>query len=731
MLRRRRKLVTKHIYEVEQEKYARKLTSTIENLRKNGGGMKEETFWEFKRKLERKKNEGPNAMKNEKGERVEGKEEILKLYESFYKKLFKTKEARTSEEQDQENRINKKLNNIIQESKNQMPMMVGEEKIEKVVKELKRKKASDIDGWNNEMILEGGIEMTKSLTSMVNKVNVEGQIPEQWELMKIKSIYKNKGSRQEMKNRRGIFLTSILSKVYEKVLMGDIQLKESIYQNGGKKCRSTKDNWLAMNAVIDKNKRLNNSTYLVFADAEKCFDKLWLEDCLVDMNEAGMREKEVQMILELNKRARIVIETPVGLTEEFKERMIVKQGTIFGPKLCCSSTSKVNDKSNMVAMISPTMKVESLIYVDDINATGSKMMIETAVDNLKEMEMKKKFTFNLEKTNFMIIENRRQTSERPTLILERGEMSEVKEYKYLGNWITTTGTVERQLDEIEKRVKGMMYEMMKMASRCNLGKFSTEGRLILYERTIVPVITFNLEVWTSLRKKDWERLEKIQAMILKKIMSLPQSTPYWGLLGELGIWPIQDKVNYHRLMLFENIINSDEERLAKKIIENQRETQIEQCWYSETIKICKLYEIEYENVDKVTKMQWKKIVKERITNHIKEVWNKKKEDMRKLRHQSGTEFGKKEYLLEINIDDASEIMRSRLELWDIGNNHGKKRKCVCEEEETSEHITSCQEVKKIMLSQMDGLWVKEEKMGWKLKEYTNWIKEYLKLRDGM
>ena len=32
-------------------------------------------------------------------------------------------------------------------------------------------------------------------------------------------------------------------------------------------------------------------TYVVMADAEKCFDKLWLEDCLVDMAEAGMRER--------------------------------------------------------------------------------------------------------------------------------------------------------------------------------------------------------------------------------------------------------------------------------------------------------------------------------------------------------------------------------------------------------------------------------------------------------
>ena len=36
--------------------------------------------------------------------------------------------------------------------------------------------------------------------------------------MKIKSIYKNKGSKKKVKNRRGLFLTNILSKCMEKII---------------------------------------------------------------------------------------------------------------------------------------------------------------------------------------------------------------------------------------------------------------------------------------------------------------------------------------------------------------------------------------------------------------------------------------------------------------------------------------------------------------------------------
>ena len=65
-----------------------------------------------------------------------------------------------------------------------------------------------------------------------------------------------------------------------------------------------------LRAVIDENCRLNRKTYCYYADAYKCFDRLWLKDCLIDMWKAGMREREVMMIYKMNERAKITIETP-------------------------------------------------------------------------------------------------------------------------------------------------------------------------------------------------------------------------------------------------------------------------------------------------------------------------------------------------------------------------------------------------------------------------------------
>ena len=57
----------------------------------------------------------------------------------------------------------------------------------------------------------------------------------------------------------------------------------SEYQCGGQKGKSTADNIIMFRAVIDENCRLNRKTYCYYADAFKCFDCLWLKDCLIDL----------------------------------------------------------------------------------------------------------------------------------------------------------------------------------------------------------------------------------------------------------------------------------------------------------------------------------------------------------------------------------------------------------------------------------------------------------------
>ena len=95
-------------------------------------------------------------------------------------------------------------------------------------------------------------------------------------------------------------------------------------QTAGKKNRSTINNIIIINAMIEKQRQSHKNTYLFFADAEKCFDKLWLKDCLIDMEEIGYNRNDIKILYEMNKKAEIIVDTTVGQTESISIKEIVK-----------------------------------------------------------------------------------------------------------------------------------------------------------------------------------------------------------------------------------------------------------------------------------------------------------------------------------------------------------------------------------------------------------------------
>ena len=84
------------------------------------------------------------------------------------------------------------------------------------------------------------------------------------------------------------------------------------------------------------------NTYLTFTDAEKCFDKLWLEDGINELWRLGTNIRDCIMIKRMNEVARIVVQTSLGPTREIHVEKIVRQGTVYGPQICISSMDKVN-----------------------------------------------------------------------------------------------------------------------------------------------------------------------------------------------------------------------------------------------------------------------------------------------------------------------------------------------------------------------------------------------------
>ena len=278
------------------------------------------------------------------------------------------------------------------------------------------------------------------------------------------------------------------------------------------------------------------------------------------------------MALRLNENAEAIVECPVGETESIDIRESVRQGTIYGPKLCGIVTDKINSISRKNVTLIRDIEIESLIYVDDIMfPTSNKGGIEKAIGNCRSMEQLKKFTFSNkeEKTAVLKIGKDKKGTEIIKTQVKNGSIKMVSDYKYLGEWYQEKGTKEQSMLKRNQKVDFLIREIKKFGDVNKVGELALEVRHKIYETVVVPTLFANIETWSQIKEKEMKELESMQYRIIRGMYELPQCTPYWGIIAESGIWPVSCKIEYKKLMIFQNILQSEEKRLIKEIIEDQ------------------------------------------------------------------------------------------------------------------------------------------------------------------
>ena len=218
-----------------------------------------------------------------------------------------------------------------------------------VIKNLKSKKSPGIDGIVNEILRYAGKALIQTIVRILNIIKKELKSPDAWDNVLISTLFKNVGSRRKLANFRGIFLSACLSKVAEKLIikrnkkpLSNISKRQAGAQTG----KSASDNVFLFNACIDHARYVGQPVYIVLYDFKQCFDKLWLEDCLISLWNIGIRNEWLPLIMSMNQKANIIVKTPSGTAAPFVVDKVVKQGTVMGSVLCGASTAEFgNDVS--------------------------------------------------------------------------------------------------------------------------------------------------------------------------------------------------------------------------------------------------------------------------------------------------------------------------------------------------------------------------------------------------
>ena len=680
-----------------QEKRTQRLQTTVAQLTNENGEMSIDDFWKLRKNVLGKSNDRTSIMTSN-GIEVFSEQAIINEYrEEFIARLkHKTIHPYFSEYEEASNRL---LDLYMQTTEDKEPDFLDAE-VDKILRNLKTRKSAGPDGHSPEVYKNAGPNLVQAITQTLNTVKNTVKITDTWMEMSIRTLYKKKGSRKNLKYHRGIFLTCILSKVFERLLL--LRAEESTgnihpLQNGSRSGKSTADVMFITNGLIDHTIYLDKTLYITSYDFETCFDSLWLEDCLLCLWELGVNGNIIQLLRELNKTANITVKTPFGNAQPFETQNIVKQGTVWGSKLCCASTGQICENDSIGGASVGTLTIHSTVYVDDCNRyTCDTNDLEAAHEKFVVFSLIKRSNLNADKCVVLPINKKNQTC-LPTLKIGDHEMKVVTETKILGDFVNSKGNHNSLIAARVKSGNGVMINMVALCNEVTIGFYQIEMLLLMYRAVFIPTVIFNSEAWSRLTVSNYDTLQTLQLKCLKRIMKSARSTPNSFVYLELGILPIHYEIHKKQLLFLHHILHLPDDDPVKSMYFELKCYPMAANWATNIEKLLRKYglPIEEQEIAKMSREKWKSVVakaidKDAVESLIDDAKSKKKIcDI----HYSGT-IETQQYLYSYSSSISTVIFNLRSRSVNCLKNRGSDGLCrLCRNAmETQEHAVNCPEV---------------------------------------
>ena len=273
------------------------------------------------------------------------------------------------------------------------------------------------------------------------------------------------------------------------------------FQNGS--IKGVVDNLFIVRGIINHATYLNKELWLTFYDIEKCFDSLWLEDCINSLCENGVRDDMLLIIYMMNRHTQITIKTPFGDTDQIVCKNLVKQGTSLGPILNNCSLDKFCKESNDYQY--GRVKIKSLEFVDDLaDPNSDKNFAYESNLIIHNVQKEKRIKFSSEKCELLKINS---VDDKENIIVNDTPIKQVHVSKYLGDHFNAKGNNTDMCKERTTKAKGSTIELISLCKEVNFGEQQLEIRLLLYHAVFVPRLIYNCEAWSNVTSNDIKMLQ--------------------------------------------------------------------------------------------------------------------------------------------------------------------------------------------------------------------------------
>ena len=367
------------------------------------GGFSQGGMWKLRNSLVSKCIETPMAKRDWQGNLITDRNMLRQLYLNTYKERLKNQDIKPELLDLYEMKMELwKLR--LAESQNKKTKEWEINDLNHVLKSLKRNKSRDPHGLLNDLFKDClGNDLKLALLALLNEIKKEQKLPKLLQFANITTIWKKKGSRQDLNNDRGIFVVSIIRMILDSLIYRDlfplIERNMSDSNIGARKERNIRDHLFIVYGIMNSVMHGDEEPVdIQIYDVEKCFDKLWLEDCLLDLYDTlppEGRNDKLSLLYKMNQENFVSVKTAAGLTDRINLKNIVMQGGKWGPIKCSNTMDHIGKKfqkeDKHLYLYKGCIKVLPLAMIDDllvIAPCGAKSE-EVNIELNAEIDMKK------------------------------------------------------------------------------------------------------------------------------------------------------------------------------------------------------------------------------------------------------------------------------------------------------------------------------------------------------